>query len=408
MTPFFRKDVITIGSFRKAFAIPVWLFAAAMLFIPVCLASQTEPLADYPAEDSYYIKADDKKALVYELERFVFNQLDRRTALFAVTVEGPALQELSVKALSEGTDTLLTGDIVERYLQTRDKDYNAHLLSDYNATVQYWCRGIRPRHPVRVMVIYSVGWSESAEQTRAVYAYAKEQVKRLLAPGMSHFERIKTLHDFVVNEYSYEPIEKNYADSSICPYRMLQSGAGVCNAYSGLMYQLLNAAGYRARIILKGASAVNADGGREPHAWNMVEIEGVWYHIDATWDDPLCENGEEYLLHDYFLKSDSYIQKTHAWDQNAYPAAPASFALSKAGHIPGAANVYTPVVDLTALPEDICAGKSGPPPLGLLGYIESFWPGSASGTLWWSLPVLAAALLGMTLLRGRREKGGTP
>ena len=32
---------------------------------------------------------------------------------------------------------------------------------------------------------------------------------------------------------------------------------------------------------------INSDGQRESHAWNYVKLEGMWYAIDVTWDDPI-------------------------------------------------------------------------------------------------------------------------
>ena len=39
----------------------------------------------------------------------------------------------------------------------------------------------------------------------------------------------------------------------------------------------------------------------EMHVWNVVEINGRWYHIDLTWDDPVASDGRNYLDHSYFL-----------------------------------------------------------------------------------------------------------
>jgi transglutaminase/protease-like cytokinesis protein 3 len=37
------------------------------------------------------------------------------------------------------------------------------------------------------------------------------------------------------------------------------------------------------------------------HVWNAVKLDGKWYHLDLTWDDPIMEEGKDVVLHDYFL-----------------------------------------------------------------------------------------------------------
>ena len=44
------------------------------------------------------------------------------------------------------------------------------------------------------------------------------------------------------------------------------------------------------------------------HIWNLVKIDGEWYHVDVTWDDyPEIFSSLEY---ESFLKSDKGIKVT--------------------------------------------------------------------------------------------------
>ena len=54
------------------------------------------------------------------------------------------------------------------------------------------------------------------------------------------------------------------------------------------------------------------------HAWNVVNIGGTWYHVDATWDDPASDiQGRS--MHDYFLVSfDTLNSKTKAASSDYY------------------------------------------------------------------------------------------
>ena len=45
------------------------------------------------------------------------------------------------------------------------------------------------------------------------------------------------------------------------------------------------------------------------HAWNVVKIEGKYYHLDATFDNSLGKG--EMIRHDYFRLSDKQIFRDH-------------------------------------------------------------------------------------------------
>lgn len=164
---------------------------------------------------------------------------------------------------------------------------------------------------------YTIDWGESSEQRRQVETFAEEKVSKLCNDNMRDEEKVKVLHDFIVNNFEYDKSFRYYH-----PYEMIENNTGVCQAYAGLMWQLLDKAGIESRIILKDSFA--GDEGETqswaPHAWNLVNLDGKWYHIDATWDDPITTNGTQVLRYDYYLKDDSYMRKTHTWSTD-YPAA---------------------------------------------------------------------------------------
>ena len=54
------------------------------------------------------------------------------------------------------------------------------------------------------------------------------------------------------------------------------------------------------------------------HAWNMVQLDGEWYHIDATWGD-LGKTERFNICYQYFLLSDNEIARNHTWSLIDYP-----------------------------------------------------------------------------------------
>ena len=64
------------------------------------------------------------------------------------------------------------------------------------------------------------------------------------------------------------------------------------------------------------------------HAWNQVKLNGQWYHIDVTWDDPTMANNTSLTStediygncrHTFFLLSDNGIkaERHYGWDTSA-------------------------------------------------------------------------------------------
>ena len=113
----------------------------------------------------------------------------------------------------------------------------------------------------------------------------------------SDYDKIRTIYDYVCQNVSYDRIHKkneNYYLRSTC-YAALIWGNATCQGYCVTLYRLLRESGINTRIITGTAE------GEKPgtlHAWNIVELDGTYFNIDATWD----AGKDEY---EYFLKGSS-------------------------------------------------------------------------------------------------------
>ncbi len=151
-----------------------------------------------------------------------------------------------------------------------------------------------------------VCYTYDAEST----AMAKSILKNILANGMSEFEKVKAIHDYIVNNTKYD--SENYnndtvPDSSYSPMGVFVQGVAVCQGYAYAFDLLCKNAGIECEVVTG-----TADGGG--HGWNQVKVDGKWYNIDTTWDDPISYvNGVrvDVLRYDYFLISDSQMYKDH-------------------------------------------------------------------------------------------------
>lgn len=157
---------------------------------------------------------------------------------------------------------------------------------------------------------------EVLSMQKAVNNKAQEVIRSVIRPGMSQYEKELALHDYIVRNSKYDYInykKGSIPDVSFTAYGVLIKGVGVCEGYSAAFYKLLTSAGIECKFIT-GVSG-------EPHAWNIVKIDGKYYHVDITFDDPVINGGEiERISHRYFNLSDNVMSRDHSWDRSKYPA----------------------------------------------------------------------------------------
>lgn len=131
----------------------------------------------------------------------------------------------------------------------------------------------------------------------------------------SDYERLKYIHDWIVNNTTYTKtgsLSKSEADGPVV------YGSALCEGYSKAFMYMAQSMGYEC-VCIVGTSGGGA------HMWNMVKIGGSWYHVDTTWDDPVSNSGP-ILRYDYFLVSDSTIRTDHTIDNPfAVPSAPNNY-----------------------------------------------------------------------------------
>ena len=147
------------------------------------------------------------------------------------------------------------------------------------------------------------------EISEATRNQAKGIVDEIITSGMSEFEKALTIHDWLTFNLDYDHSYTNYHAEET-----LKTGKCVCQGYAECFELMAELAGLEASIV--GGNAVNSTGKRESHAWNQVKIDGEWYNVDVTWDDP--SNGADKTPDDhsgnsykYFLVSKTQLEENH-------------------------------------------------------------------------------------------------
>ena len=109
----------------------------------------------------------------------------------------------------------------------------------------------------------------------------------------SDYEKVKAAHDFIINRTIYD---LSYLQTDISVF--LIEGRGVCNGYARTFKYLMDRLGVPV-IFLESSD----------HAWNLVCVDGKWYQIDTTWDDPVLEDGTQLLNYTYFCITDEEMNR---------------------------------------------------------------------------------------------------
>lgn len=135
-------------------------------------------------------------------------------------------------------------------------------------------------------------------------------IQQHVTKDMSEFDIARVLHDYIIitTEFDSENLKNNtLPDSVYTACGVLLDRVAVCQGYAEAYKLLAEAAGLNCKI-------VTGMTGDENHAWNIIEIDGEWYNVDVTWDDPtgvVTTTGTENLKYNYFLIPDSVMHNDH-------------------------------------------------------------------------------------------------
>ncbi|BAU27907.1 transglutaminase superfamily protein [Aneurinibacillus soli] len=264
---------------------------AAALFLSLVLLLGSAPTA------SAAVEAKNKKA--YEqLKTSVHEHLTNRDTNFKLVFQGPGVYKI------EG---LVKQALEEIYNQDQ---YLYHSMESYQI-------GAKIERNNKVTLFFTMEYQTTAQQEAYVTAQVKKITASIIKPGMNAHEKVRAIHDYIVSTVAYDESLSRYS-----AYDALKSGTTVCNGYAQLANRLLAQAGVENQIISGDASS--GTGETEPHAWNLVKLDGKWYHLDCTWDDPVPDKkgSVEYM---YYNLSDNQMKADHTWKTGKFPRASTSY-----------------------------------------------------------------------------------
>lgn len=161
---------------------------------------------------------------------------------------------------------------------------------------------------------------------QAIYKAAVAVIDSVITEDMTDVEKEKAVHDYLCINMDYDiPAvdDESKADPDADnPYGMLVGHYGICSGYASTFKLFMDCFDIEC-IIVEG----KANGLEEDHAWNKIHIDGKWYNVDVTWDDPVYYDEQGNVVteswdenYQFFNCLDNVLEATeHYWNHDLYP-----------------------------------------------------------------------------------------
>ena len=221
------------------------------------------------------------------------------------------------------------GDVIKNALFVHTKnpiegDYLKFQYRQYKVTRYLVASGSRYCYLIFMDVVYMTDSAQEAAVSTAV----SDLLGSLGINSMDSYSKIKTIYNWICQNVSYDYAHVGNTEylKQFSAYGALVERTAVCQGYAVLLYRLLLESGVDVRVIPgTGNSAL--------HAWNIVELNGVYYNVDSTWDAGkdlygyfLCSENDflgHVRLDDYrtdaFMKSYPMSPKTYESEETTTP-----------------------------------------------------------------------------------------
>lgn len=127
----------------------------------------------------------------------------------------------------------------------------------------------------------------------------------------SDVEKERIIHDYIMQNVSYDndAASRQYVYGDTLPhafdiYGAACNGKAVCEGYSKLFQYLCYCVGVKSSAVVGTSNGAN-------HMWNVVNLDGNWYHVDVTWDDT---SSSAVPYYGYFNLTTNDIKADHTID----------------------------------------------------------------------------------------------
>jgi glucan-binding YG repeat protein len=144
----------------------------------------------------------------------------------------------------------------------------------------------------------------TAQDVAAMQVKLDQLVDQANTLCQTDLEKVFYVHEWLVQNIAYdrEHLSDDVQDDHNLRGALLE-GTAVCDGYAKTYALTLRKLG------ITGVLVTSKDIG---HAWNMVKLDGNWYQVDCTWDDPVDGSDQlGYCMHKHLLCTTEEMNTNH-------------------------------------------------------------------------------------------------
>lgn len=133
--------------------------------------------------------------------------------------------------------------------------------------------------------------SEQQAVTNAIEAFKQTYITE----DMSDFEKEIMILRWLVENCKYQI---DTANGTATAYGCIVNGKAQCAGYADAFLQTAKACGLNVRYVRS-----------DTHAWNVIELDGDWYHVDPTWEDAADGQGFLWITSAFINLTDDQVRE---------------------------------------------------------------------------------------------------
>ena len=304
-----KKFLIYLCIISVTFAICIFLFTRTNILNGIynCIQSISINISSTQVEEyNKNFKINDLG--IIENNTFYYDKLnlDQKKIYTSVANSVKKLEKEAVVKFDKGFDMSYISEDVKEAMESFFNDHPEifYLNTDYQILTNSSAFG----NSVKIFLGYSVENLEELQEKISIIKSGIQEIIKDINVDDTIYQKELKIHDNIAKNIEYY----DYDNITTIPamYHTAYSGItekkAVCDGFTKLFQLALNEIKINSILV---TGKLDSD----PHAWNMVQLDGKWYNVDLT-SDKTIKDKEGIVIHSYFNVTNDSIMKTHVFD----------------------------------------------------------------------------------------------